>query len=297
LTASTTLHHSVLLNEVVYWMSPRDGAVYVDCNLGAGGHTAAILDASSPAGRVIGIDCDKDAVESSRQNLKSYGERLEIFHTNFSRIDEVVVTAGLDSVDGILLDLGLSSLQLEKSGRGFSFQRSEPLDMRMDVRKPVTAADLLNNCTQEELADMFYRYGQERQARRIAAHITSFRQKEEISTTEQLVAIVGKAVPRRFHPKNIHVATRVFQALRIAVNEELDNLEKVLECGSRLLKPGARFCVVSFHSLEDRLVKNIFTSQPDLQILTRKPVKSGIEETSSNPGARSARLRVAAKRL
>ncbi|MFO7760555.1 MAG: 16S rRNA (cytosine(1402)-N(4))-methyltransferase RsmH [Desulfobia sp.] len=291
------MHHPVLLNEVVCWMSPRNGGVYVDCNLGTGGHTAAILDASSPAGRVIGIDWDKDAVENARQNLESYGERLEIFHTNFSRIDEVLERVGVDSVDGILLDLGFSSLQLEKSGRGFSFQRSEPLDMRMDVRKSVTAADLLNNCTQEELADMFYRYGQEKQARRIAAHIVSFRQKEVISTTEQLVSIVGKAVPRRFHPKNIHVATRVFQALRIAVNEELDNLEKVLGYGSKLLKPGARFCAISFHSLEDRLVKNIFLSRSDLQVLTRKPVKSGIEEISSNPRARSARLRVAAKRL
>lgn len=278
-------------------MSPRDGGIYVDCNLGMGGHTAALLEASAPSGKVIGLDWDEDAVAGARRNLKSYGERVEIIRCNFSEIGEVVEAAGLAGVDGILLDLGFSSLQLEESGRGFSFQRSEPLDMRMDIRKAVTAADLLNSCTQEELADMFYKYGQERQSRRIAARIVDFRKKEKIRTTDQLVSIIEKAVPRRFHPKNIHVATKVFQALRIAVNEELDNLEKVLEQGGKWLKPGGRFCVISFHSLEDRLVKSIFLARPDLEVITRKPVKPGSEEISSNPRARSARLRVAAKKV
>lgn len=278
-------------------MSPRDGGIYVDCNLGMGGHTAALLEASAPSGKVIGLDWDEDAVAGARQNLKAYGERVEIIRRNFSEISEVVEAAGLAGVDGILLDLGFSSLQLEESGRGFSFQRSEPLDMRMDIRKSVTAADLLDSCTQEELADMFYKYGQERQSRRIAARVVDFRKKEKIRTTDQLVSIIEKAVPRRFHPKNIHVATKVFQALRIAVNEELDNLEKVLEQGSKWLKPGGRFCVISFHSLEDRLVKSIFLARPDLEVVTRKPVQPGSEEISSNPRARSARLRVAAKKV
>ncbi|MFP3984136.1 MAG: 16S rRNA (cytosine(1402)-N(4))-methyltransferase RsmH [Desulfurivibrionaceae bacterium] len=292
----TTLHQPVLLREIVDLMSPRDGGIYVDCNLGMGGHTAALLEASAPSGRVIGLDWDEDAVAGARQNLESYGGRVEIISCNFSRISEVIEEAGLGGVDGILLDLGFSSLQLEESGRGFSFQRSEPLDMRMDVRRAVTAADLLNSCRQEELADMFYKYGQERQSRRIAARIVDFRKKEMIRTTDQLVSIIEKAVPRRFHPKNIHVATKVFQALRIAVNEELDNLEKVLGQGSKWLKPGGRFCVISFHSLEDRLVKSIFLARPDLEVITRKPVKPSAEEISSNPRARSARLRVAAKK-
>ncbi len=286
----------MLLQEVISWLIPRDGCVYVDCNLGMGGHAAALLEASAPSGRLIGIDWDEEAVESARRNLKSYGERLEICHDNFSNVDEIIQDAGFAGVDGILLDLGFSSLQLEQGKRGFSFQLNEPLDMRMDIRRTVTAADLLNRCTEEELANIFYRYGEERQARRIAAHVVDFRQKEELQTTGQLVSLVKKAVPKRYHPKNIHVATKVFQALRIAVNEELDNLERVLVRGAGCLNPGARLCVISFHSLEDRLVKNIFSSRADLKVLTRKPVRPGIEEISGNPRARSARMRIAAKR-
>lgn len=200
---------------------------------------------------------------------------------------------GIDRIDGLLLDLGLSSLQLDGSGRGFSFKGSEPLDMRMDERVKGTAADLLNSASQEDLADIFYYYGEERQARPIAARIVEARKKTPFTTTDQLVAVVEQAVPRRFHPQKIHVATKVFQALRIAVNRELENLDQVLADGAALLAPGARFCVISFHSLEDRMVKRAFRENPRLKVLTAKPVVPGNEECKANPRARSAKLRIA----
>ena len=196
-------------------------------------------------------------------------------------------------IDGLLLDLGLSSLQLDKSGRGFSFKGSEPLDMRMDERVRLTAAELVNKASEDDLADIFYYYGEERQARRIADWIVKARKQKVINTTDQLVDIVYHAVPRRFHPKKIHVATKVFQGLRIAVNRELENLKKILEDGAALLTPGARFCVISFHSLEDRMVKQAFRENPSLKVLTKKPVLPSAEECSRNPRARSAKLRVA----
>ncbi|MEN8142291.1 MAG: 16S rRNA (cytosine(1402)-N(4))-methyltransferase RsmH, partial [Thermodesulfobacteriota bacterium] len=212
---------------------------------------------------------------------------------NFAEIREVLTELGLPGVDGILLDLGLSSPQLDGGERGFSFRGSEPLDMRMDDRSSQTAAGFLNNLSKDDLADLFYYYGEERQARRIAAAVVAARVKKPFETTDQLVELVEKAIPRRFHPRKIHVATRVFQALRIAVNRELDNLAGILEIGSELLNRGGRFCVISFHSLEDRMVKRAFQKDTRLRILTRKPVRPTEEECLRNPRARSARLRVA----
>lgn len=290
------VHLPVLLDEVIHYLAPRDGGLYVDGNLGLGGHSGAILAASSPGGRVVGFDWDEDALAQARVNLERFAGRVEFVRRNFAEIKETLPGMGLDKVDGLLLDLGLSSLQLDGSGRGFTFQGSEPLDMRMDVSRPETAADLLNRASEQELADIFYLYGEERQARRIASRVVDVRRKIPLATTDQLVKIVENAVPRRFWPKKIHVATKVFQALRIAVNRELDNLEKILGSVTDIVKPGGRICIISFHSLEDRLVKRAFRNNPALVPLTAKAVTAAEHEIMVNPRSRSARLRVAAVR-
>jgi 16S rRNA (cytosine1402-N4)-methyltransferase len=291
-----TEHISVLLTEVVEWLHPETGGIYVDGNLGLGGHAAAILEASQPDGMVIGFEWDAAALAEAQKRLARFGKRVHFVHRNFATMKDSLAELGIREVDGLLLDLGLSSLQLEAGERGFSFKGSQPLDMRMDERQPETAAELLNTASREELADIFFYYGEERQARRIAAFIVEERQKEPLVRTEQLVRLIEQAVPTRFYPKKIHVATKVFQALRIAVNKELENLSLALTAGPDLLKPGGRFCAISFHSLEDRLVKRAFSQHPGLQVLTRKPVGPGEEECRRNPRARSARLRVAARR-
>jgi 16S rRNA (cytosine1402-N4)-methyltransferase len=290
------VHLPVLLDEVIHYLAPQDGGLYVDGNLGLGGHSGAILEASGPGGRVIGFDWDEDALARARVNLAGYQGRVEFVRRNFAEIREVLADSGVGRVEGLLLDLGLSSLQLDVSGRGFTFQGSEPLDMRMDVRSPETAADLLNRASEQELADIFYLYGEERQARRIASCVVDVRRKIPLATTDQLVKIVENAVPRRFWPKKIHVATKVFQALRIAVNRELDNLEKILASVTAIVKPGGRICVISFHSLEDRLVKRTFRNNPALELVTAKAVTASDDEILANPRSRSARLRVAAVR-
>ena len=287
------IHLPVLLEEVIHWLAPVDGGIYVDANLGMGGHSAAILEKSSPSGRVIGFDWDKDAIELARANLASFGSRVVFVRSNFVRVKDVLGEQGIEGVNGLLLDLGLSSLQLDRPERGFSFREKGFLDMRMDDRTGVTAADLLNKEGEEELADLFYYYGGERQARRIAAHVVQERRQGRIVTTDQLADLVARAIPKRFHPKKIHVATRVFQALRIAVNKELENLEKILADVTDILLPRGRVCIISFHSLEDRLVKRAFRDNPDLQVLTRKVVVPGADEIRANYRSRSARLRVA----
>lgn len=291
---SDPLHRSVLLNECLQYLRPVSGGVYVDGTLGLGGHSAAILERSAPDGRVIAFEWDEEALRWSRQRLQAYGDRLTIVRRNFAELVEGLGELGIDRIDGLLLDVGVSSLQLDQEGRrGFSFQRDEPLDMRMDNRRPLTAGRLLATCSEEELADIFYYYGEERQARPIAAAIVESRRREEIVTTKQLVAVVVRAVPRRFHPKHIHVATKVFQALRIAVNGELENLARVIDDGAAFLKPEGRLAVISFHSLEDRIVKRKFLADPRLAVVTKKSVVASREETELNPRARSARLRVA----
>jgi len=285
-------HVPVMLRETMEWLRPVAGGVYVDGNLGLGGHAGAILAASGPDGRVIGFDWDEEARAAARQNLRGYGDRLITFGRNFTALPESLAELGITAVDGILLDLGVSSLQLDQSERGFSFRNGGPLDMRMDTRQGETAADLLNQASVEDLADIFYNFGEERQARRIAAAVVEFRRQAPLVSTDQLATLVERAIPRKFHPRDIHVATKVFQALRIAVNHELDNLVRVLEVGSRLLKEDGRFCVISFHSLEDRLVKRAFLAAPRLRVLTRKPIRPTEEECRENSRSRSARLRV-----
>ncbi len=288
-------HLPVMLEEVVACLAPVDGGLYVDGNLGLGGHTERILETCGPTGQVVGFDWDAAALTLAQERLARFAGRVHFVHENFTSIKETLMELGIGTIDGLLLDLGLSSLQLDGSGRGFSFKGSEPLDMRMDQRQATTAAQLVNEATQEELADIFFYYGEERQARRIAEEIVEARRKEKIVSTAQLVALVDQAIPKRFHPKKIHVATKVFQALRIAVNRELDSLEQVLADGALLLAPGARFCVISFHSLEDRLVKQAFRENHLLEVVTPKPLTPGRAECLRNPRARSAKLRVAAR--
>lgn len=286
-------HIPVMLQETMKLLGPEPGGIYVDGNLGLGGHSGEILRLSDPDGRVVGFDCDEEALALARQRLAPYGERFIGCHSNFTTMAETLDEMGVKEVDGILLDLGVSSLQLDSPDRGFSFRQKGPLDMRMDPSQGETAADLLNRLPEEDLADIFYHFGEERQARRIAAAVVDFRRREALVSTDQLAKLIEQAVPRKFHPRDIHMATRTFQALRIAVNRELDNLVLGLAVGSRLLKEGGRFCVISFHSLEDRLVKRAFQADQRLRVLTRKPVRPTEQECQENPRSRSARLRVA----
>jgi 16S rRNA (cytosine1402-N4)-methyltransferase len=291
------IHRSVLLEECMHYLRPKAGGVYVDGTLGLGGHSAAILSRSGPDGRVIAFEWDENAIRRSTERLQEYSQRLIIIRRNFAELTEGLKEAGIKRIDGLLLDIGLSSLQLDLGmNRGFSFQRNESLDMRMDSRNPITAQVILATGSEEELADIFFYYGEERQARPIASAIVAFRKNEEIRSTKQLVSIIAQAVPKRFHPKKIHVATKVFQALRIAVNTELENLGTILDDAVPFLNPGARFCVISFHSLEDRIVKRKFKNDQGLELVTGKPVVPTVQEIAVNARSRSARLRVAEKR-
>ena len=291
--AGTPIHQSVLVEEVITALNPISGGLYVDANLGLGGHTERILLESAPNGRVIGFEWDQEAMALAKTRLSPFKDRVEFVPQNFAAMPECLAEIGVSKVDGILCDLGLSSYQLDESRRGFSFKGSEPLDMRMDARQDQAAKDLIRKASAEELADLFYYFGEERQARRIASFIVEQRKKGAIETTGQLVAIIEQAVPKKFHPPKIHVATKVFQALRIAVNHELDNLLTLLKAAPQLLNADAKLCVISFHSLEDRLVKRAFAEATDLQILSKRPIIAGEEELAINPRARSAKLRVA----
>lgn len=286
------VHLPVMAEEAVGLLAPAPGRVYLDCNLGLGGHAGLILERSAPDGLLVGLDWDAEALAVARGRLARFRGRVRMVRSNFVRAAEVLEELGMGPVDGVLLDLGLSSLQLA-SNRGFSFSDEASLDMRMDDRAPESARDLVNRLSEAELADIIYLYGEERQARRIAAAIVAARKEGEIKSGRQLADIVYRAVPRRFHPPGIHMATRTFQALRIAVNRELDNLAGLLESLPRILAPGGRVCVISFHSLEDRLVKRCFADRDRFEPLTRKPLRAGKEECSQNPRARSARLRAA----
>jgi 16S rRNA (cytosine1402-N4)-methyltransferase len=274
----------VLRDEVLDWLQPRDGGLYVDGTLGLGGHTQALLERSAPTGRVIGFEWDAEAL---------YRDRLCTVPASYADLAGALERLGVGPVDGLLVDLGVSSLQLDDRERGFSFRADAPLDMRMDRRRPVTAAGLVARLSEGQLADLFYHYGEERQARRIARFLVEAREAEPVTTTGRLAEIVAAAVPRKFHPPRIHVATRVFQALRIAVNTELDNLARLLVTAPAVLATGARIAIIAFHSLEDRMVKQAFAGNPAYRVLTRRPIEPQPAETHDNPRARSAKLRVA----
>lgn len=298
-------HIPVLYQEVLAGLRVEPGGRYIDGTVGGGGHARGILIASAPRGKLLGIDADPRAVALAGQKLAEFGKRVTLVQGNFVDLEEIALRHGFRPVDGILLDLGLSSLQLEAAERGFSFQLDGPLDMRFDPSQTTTAADLVNMLSEQELADILFRYGEEPQARRIARAIVAER---PIHTTRELAALVSASVGRR---GRIHPATQTFQALRIAVNEELECLAEVLPQALRLLRPGARLAVISFHSLEDRIVKRFFRDeardclcppeapictcnhQATLGIVTKKPIRPSAEELAANPRSRSAKLRVA----
>jgi 16S rRNA (cytosine1402-N4)-methyltransferase len=249
-------HIPVMPREVAFYLNCQPGKIYVDCTLGGCGHAREICEKMIPGGMLIGIDQDADAIQNAEIALKDYLQQVHLFHGNFVHIADFLSQLNMNAVDGMLLDLGLSFHQIAESGRGFSFKADEPLDMRMDVRSDTTAEDLLHRLDAADLADLFFRYGEERHSRAIARKIVQIRKRQAISTSRQLAEIVSGAVPPFARYKSrIHPATRVFMALRIAVNHEIERLEEFLKLAADLLNPGARLCVLSFHSLEDRMVK------------------------------------------
>lgn len=307
------LHQSVLLEETLQVLQPKKNEVFTDATLGMGGHTQAILEAGENI-RVIGIDQDLEAIGYAKERLKKFGERFRISHANFSEIKKVLREAEIEKVDGVLADLGVSSLQFDSAERGFSFRFDAPLDMRMNAEDETeTAAELLENLREEEIADIIYKYGEERASRKIARWIVDKRKRgEPVRTTKQLADLIERAIGRGKKDK-IHPATRTFQALRIAVNRELDILEDFIRDAVDVLKKDGRLAVITFHSLEDRIVKQTFQklsgkcfcppriprcvcgAEKKIEILTRKPIAPNERETEENPRARSAKLRACLK--
>jgi 16S rRNA (cytosine1402-N4)-methyltransferase len=282
-----------MVEEVMTFLRCESGRTYVDATLGGGGHASEILKRAAPDGMVIGMEWDEDALSEARNILLSFDERVKIFRENFVSLPDLMKGR---SVDGILLDLGISSFQVENEERGFSFKGKGPLDMRMDQRMDQTAADLIKHLSLEELEYTLFHYGEESWAKKIAKAIVHEREREPIETTQALRKIVHHAIPRRFHSRRIDPATKTFQALRIRVNDELENLRKILETGWTILKKGGRMCIISFHSLEDRMVKETFRrleKEGTMRILTKKPVTPSEEEQRKNPRSRSAKLRCA----
>lgn len=306
-------HIPVMVDEVMEYLNCRSGKIYVDGTLGGCGHARAILNRIKPDGVLIGLDQDEDAINHAKIALWEHQRITHLFRENFIYLGEILYQLSIPGVDGILLDLGISLDHFESSGRGFSFNREEPLDMRMDIRTPITAADILNTKEEKELADIFWSFGEERQASRIAKRIVEKRRLEPFHTTTQLVKVISECIPRQYRSEKIHPATRIFMALRIAVNRELEVLDTFMNQVPNWLNSGGRLCVISFHSLEDRIVKrrlNEFAAscicppkvpqcmcnhQRVFRILTRKVVKPTQDEIRMNPMARSARLRAAEK--
>jgi len=282
-------HVPVLLAEALELLAVRPGGLYVDGTVGLGGHAAAVLRASAPDGRLLGLDRDGETLERARARLAEFGGRVRLEPGDYREIPERL---GREKADGILLDLGVSSAQLDDAGRGFSFQAEGPLDMRMDRSAGTTAADLVNRMRESELADLIYEYGEEPASRRIARAIVFARERQRIATTTELADVVRRAAPRR-RPGGLHPATRTFQALRIRVNRELEGLGEAFEGAARCLTPGGRLAVIAFHSLEDRAAKEAFRALAarGFRVLTKKPIRPGEAEVRANPRARSARLR------
>ena len=314
-----TQHIPVLRDKVIAFLRPKSEGVYIDGTIGLGGHSTTILETSTPDGRVMGIDLDVEALRVAEDRLRAFGERCSLIHGNFAEMDVLLEIHSVHAVDGILLDLGVSSLQLNTPRRGFSFNHTGPLDMRMNPREVLsghretaqTAMQVVNESRLDVLTDIFKRYGEERFAKRIANRIVHARQQEPITTTTQLAEIVKRAVPQR--ASKIHPATRVFQALRIHINAELENLATGLDVAIPLLKSGGCLCVITFHSLEDRIVKRCFQTwaracicppktpicicehKPLVEIVTKRPVLPSGIEIRHNPRARSAKLRAVRK--
>lgn len=286
-------HAPVMVAEVVELLAPERGGVFLDCTVGLGGHARALLEAG--ATRVIGLDRDREALAGARQALAPWAGQVDLVHADYREVSRVLGARGVGAVDGALADLGVSSLQLEAEGRGFSFRRDEPLDMRMDRTGGATAAELLAAATEAELADVIFQHGEERHSRRIARAIVEARRRGPIATTGALAAIVRRAVPTRGYQR-IDPATRTFQALRIWVNRELEGLDHALQEIASRLRAGARLVVIAFHSLEDRIVKQTFRAldrgaDAAVRVLTKRPLVPRDSEIAANPRARSAKLR------
>jgi 16S rRNA (cytosine1402-N4)-methyltransferase len=305
---SVPVHVPVLLDEVVTGLLARPGGYFVDCTVGLGGHSAAILREISPSGRLLGIDADPDAIKRSRDTLSNYGETVTLVNDNFTNLEAICERYRFHPVDGILFDLGVSSLQLDTAERGFSFHLDAPLDMRFNPEQGLAASDIVNRFSEQELAKLIERYGEERHSRRIARYIA---QNRPITTTGELARLAQQASVASSRRSKIHPATRTFMALRIAVNSELQNLELALKQTTNLLRPGGRLAVISYHSLEDRIVKQFMRYAasscvcppetiicrcghvPTLKLISRKVIKPTTLEIESNPRSRSARLRIA----
>jgi 16S rRNA (cytosine1402-N4)-methyltransferase len=300
-------HEPVLYEEIIHALQPRSPGLYIDGTVGAGGHAGGILEACSPSGRLLGLDVDPDAIALAGERLAGYGDRVKLMQASYDSVLDAMHECGWQAADGMLLDLGVSSMQLDTERRGFSFQSEAPLDMRFDPGTGMTAADLVNTAEEGELADLLFKFGEEPRARRIARMIVEER---PIRTTTELVSLVKRAYRER---QRVHPATRTFQALRIAVNQELACLERALPQALMALRSGGRLAIISFHSLEDRIVKQFFREQgkdrinppyikefeferkASLREVNRKPIVPGEAEVRTNPRARSARLRVAEK--
>lgn len=306
-------HVPVLLNEIIDILNPQPGDIFVDCTLGGGGHSKAILERTLPHGYLIGIDQDLNALNAARKNLSRYKDNIIFVHSNYKNLDEIISKYSPEGINGILFDLGVSSHQLDEKERGFSYMQDAPLDMRMNQTNSFSARDLINSYSEEMLANIIKEYGEERWAKRIAQFIVQARNKKSIETTGELVEIIKAAIPARARKDGPHPAKRTFQAIRIAVNEELDVLEQALNIAVKWLKKGGKIGVISFHSLEDRIVKERFkylaqkcvcpseipicqcNKKALIKILTRKPVVANKEELATNPRARSAKFRAAVK--
>ncbi|MGE5653192.1 MAG: 16S rRNA (cytosine(1402)-N(4))-methyltransferase RsmH [Bacillota bacterium] len=306
-------HITVLLKETVDAVKPEAGGTYVDCTLGGAGHTRLLLERLGGVGMVVGIDQDQRAISNAQATLSDFADQLVLVRRNFSSLDKTLTELGIAAVQGVLFDLGVSSPQLDEGERGFSYRFDAPLDMRMDQSNPLTAWDLVNHASEEELAQIIWDYGEERWAKRIAQFVIASRQEAPIDTTGQLVDIIKRAIPAKARENGPHPAKRTFQAIRIKVNDELGVLERALEKAIGVLAPGGRLAVISFHSLEDRIVKQVMArhvnpctcppripvcicgKRPDLRIITRKPILPSDEEIALNPRSRSAKLRVGEK--
>jgi 16S rRNA (cytosine1402-N4)-methyltransferase len=287
------MHASVLLSEIIEVLRPVSSGIYLDGTLGAGGYAEAILRASEPGGRVVGLDVDAQAIHLSRDRLREFGDRFEAVHGGYHEARTILAARGIDSVDGAVLDLGLSSDQLDEPSRGFTFRADGPLDMRFDTDSGETAASLLSSISLKKLEEILATYGEERYCKKLARAMVDARNRGKLQTTRDLADMITRLLGRR--REKIHPATRTFQALRIAVNRELERLSVALEEIPQLLKPGGRLCVVSYHSLEDRAVKLAFRERAhgshEWMVITKKPVRPSADELRNNPRSRSSRMR------
>lgn len=293
-------HQPVLLKEVLEWMEVKPGACIVDGTVGGGGHAEAFLQQMGPEGKYVAFDRDLQTLERAKKRLEKYASQVQYVHGVFSDMESILKELKIENVDGVLVDLGVSSFQLDDAERGFSFIRPGPLDMRMDAsdEDSLKASDIVNENSEEELIEIFQKFGEERFSRRIARAIVASRREQPFLFTQDLSEVIDRVVPPKFKKQasRIHPATRVFQALRIVVNGELDHLEKLLSSEFSFLKQGGRLQVISFHSLEDRIAKWRLRGREDFRVLTKKPIEASEEEVRENPRSRSAKLRVAERK-